>query len=528
MITVRLEPSRAAGTPWPAPGRARAQRRSDMPFRKDARPSGSAQACSTSPQNRPRAALRLDSRACARPAGSGTARCDSHRRRYTPSTTPAQQRLRIGLAPAQRGRELDEVTSHVLERARQRADSGPPPATGIDAEKSPRPSRVADSATRLQRTHDATGEQQRRRRPRRCSAGTPSTRTAARNRRRRNRFPKPAGAPRAARCLRRSRRRSACSMRTGRARRCGAQTLSARDSAVECSSLNSGSTLSSQFDSRTSRICMPVCSVSDCARLHRNSAARRRGCRRIGHGGMAPCRPSGCQAGASMKRSPWSAWLRAPRSRRRRAGAADEVAPTMTAQASRFSAAAGAAQEQLELLAIAGADQPLQRLPRASDAGGGQRVFAEAPDFLACRNACKLDPRQRLLLGLLAQQADGADGEHEDRGEHEPAERERQRALERRRPGREPPQARQPIAATCRESSINPCAGRPAIPRSVLITSVTIASIASREPRQRLPRRGTRCRGSRPAAAWSWSARGCARRRPRPRRIRPWRGHCRE
>ena len=172
-----------------------------------------------------------------------------------------QQRLCVCLAPAQRGRKVEQVATHVFERARQRGRLRPtrhryrrreiaaaqlrrriPPATAAAA-------RCAARATAPQRLPPGSGT-------------TPSSPGAARIRPPPSRFPTRAGVLRAARCLRPSTQTAACWTHTGRAARSGPQRFRHATSAIECSALKSGSTLSSQFDSRTSRMGMPVCSDS--------------------------------------------------------------------------------------------------------------------------------------------------------------------------------------------------------------------------------------------------------------------------
>ncbi len=118
-------------------------------------------------------------------------------------------------------------------------------------------------------------------------------------------------------------------------------TVSARDNALECSSLKSGSTFSSQLDSRTRRTCMPARSLSCTATCgSRSRSTTTRVSTKLAIGEVAPIRPSGCHSGASMKRSPWSeaassASLQATPVR----VLAITLGPASTAQASRLSAA---------------------------------------------------------------------------------------------------------------------------------------------------------------------------------------------
>ncbi len=100
--------------------------------------------------------------------------------------------------------------------------------------------------------------------------------------------------------------------------------------------------------------------------------------------------------------------------------------------------------EELERLGLTGPEQPRQRRPAGEQPRGRERILAVAPDLVARFDARELDPRQRLLLGLLTQQAHAAQGQRDDRDEQQPADRERQRAPEglgTRKPSSQPARA---------------------------------------------------------------------------------------
>ena len=258
-------------------------------------------------------------------------------------------------------------------------------------------------------------------------------------------------------------------------------TLSARDNAVECSSLKSGSTFSSQFDRRTSRIGMPACSDSVAAsRSSKYCSVTTRVSTKLGttadRADQAVRLPGGRQhealalVGAGFERlGPDDALARA----------GDDVDTDDHGAGLEVQRLAGSAQEQLGLRAVAGPDQALQRLPRGQHPRRREGVFAQAAQFLAGCDARVAHLRNRLLLGLLAQQADGAEGKREDRGQHEAAQRQRQGALERGRPRDQSPQAGHPLAQLCRNPVHQPVRRSARHSTNVLITSVTIASRAS-------------------------------------------------
>ena len=133
-----------------------------------------------------------------------------------------------------------------------------------------------------------------------------------------------------------------------------------------------------------------------------------------------------------------------PRSGRLDASTVD--VPTVTAHALIAGRFARAAQEERKLLAVPVADQAQQRRPRREHTRRRQRVLADPADLLAGRDTGKLHARQGLLLCLLAQEPDRAEREHHDRGEQQPADGERERALERLATRRQSPEAVDPVA----------------------------------------------------------------------------------
>ena len=157
------------------------------------------------------------------------------------------------------------------------------------------------------------------------------------------------------------------------------------DSADECSSFVPGSTLSSHVDMRTSRTSIPAASDRRPASL---ASSRRttttRVSTRFGTGDVAPSRPSGATAGASMKCSPCSETASSnsiqPRSGRLDASTVD--VPTVTAHALIPAPSQCAAQEERELLAVPVPDQAQQRRPRGEHPRRRQRILADPADLL--------------------------------------------------------------------------------------------------------------------------------------------------
>jgi len=119
--------------------------------------------------------------------------------------------------------------------------------------------------------------------------------------------------------------------------------------------------------------------------------------------------------------------------------------------------------EELERLGLTRPEQPRQRRPAGEQSRGGERILAVAPDLVARFETRQLDPRPGLLLGLLAQQAHASDGQRDDGDEEQPPDRERERAPQR-------PGARQPRPQPARELAfvhvhgVSPPSGPTAIP----------------------------------------------------------------
>ena len=181
-----------------------------------------------------------------------------------------------------------------------------------------------------------------------------------------------------------------------------------------------------------------------------------------------------------MKRSPWSALASSVSSQTHvRARARDHAGADDHGARFQVQRLAGAAQEQFGLRAIACTDQALQGLASSEHARGRDGVFAQPAQFFARRDARVPHLRDRLALGLLAQEAHRAEREREDRGEHEAAERQREGALERRRPCDETSQAGYPLAQLCGNPVHQPVRRSARHSTKVLITRVTIASSAS-------------------------------------------------
>jgi len=199
-------------------------------------------------------------------------------------------------------------------------------------------------------------------------------------------------------------------------------TVAPRARASECSSLKSGSIVSSQSDRRTE------------AHLHADPLADRAGeasiegphhddahsgqARHLGGWRRAP-RPAGTAARRGIARLARGPARRArPSESARRRGQHGIVRDHRAdVEAARL---AEPPHEELERFGLAGAKQPLQRRPAREQPRGGQRILAAAPDLVARLDTREADLRERLLLGLLAQQARAGQGQCDDGDEQQP------------------------------------------------------------------------------------------------------------
>jgi hypothetical protein len=96
------------------------------------------------------------------------------------------------------------------------------------------------------------------------------------------------------------------------------------------------------------------------------------------------------------------------------------------------------------LFRVAIAHQAQQRRAAGQQACRRQHLLAPTPQLVACAHAGELHAGERLLLRLLAQQADAAEGEGHDRDQQQSADGQRQRRCERSFAGQPAPRSIRP------------------------------------------------------------------------------------
>ncbi len=106
---------------------------------------------------------------------------------------------------------------------------------------------------------------------------------------------------------------------------------------------------------------------------------------------------------------------------------------------------AESAQHELQLQDVSFLDEPREGRAAGEQPGGGHRVLADAANLVAGRMGRGAHLRQRLVGGLVPQQAERGERDRDDREKHHAGDREEQQPLERARPGDEAAQARLPL-----------------------------------------------------------------------------------
>ena len=422
-------------------------------------------------------------RACVAPADSGSARCDWHRRRRR----PRRRRASNACASASRRRSVAVNSSRwrrMSSSVRASAAVSGPPRHGNRCREIAAAQLGGGLGERLQRPHDASREQQRRHHGNQAQEehGPPEP-------------PHETGHDRVAlrggqaRLQQRDPFARRCEQRRARSiqrhvPRCGRATISARDKRRGVQRLEVR--LDVVEPVRQTHQPHPHAGLlgqtAARARASKNVSVTRRVSTRLGTSAIAPCRPSGCQVGRKQESIalfgtgferivPGDVGVRAADDGRADHDRAVREAGALQARR-RNNSSCARLPARISRCSGCRVGEPTRRR---------QVVLADATDFFARRDACQLHARQRLLLGLLAQQADRTDGQHA-RSPRAPARRASAPASARATAARrEPPQAGKPFPQRRRHRIHQPVRLSARHSTKVLMTSVTIASSASIE-----------------------------------------------